>query len=415
MLPFLAKIKQQQPIVWAVAGLVVTAVFSVGFAVGRTQTQSVVLEDGSVIGLKEVRERANDVEFALFWEVWDMLQNDYLRGPVPEKDLFYGAVNGLVDGLNDPYSEFFDPREADVFESDLEGKFEGIGAEIGIRENQLVIVSPLVDSPAEHAGIQAGDKIYFIDDVDTAEMSVDEAVRLIRGPRGSTVVLTVSHNGIETVEEISIVRDVIRIDSVTWEVTDDGVAVIRIAFFNADTAALFNRAVVELMQEDVSGIVLDLRNNPGGFLDRAVSVAGEWIGNDTVVIERNENGDLERFPSTGVGRLQRIPTLVLVNGGTASASEIVAGALQDYGFATILGEQTFGKGSVQEYRELADGSAVKITISEWLTPLERSIDQNGIAPDVEIVFDLEAYKEGIDVQLEAALNALKSNAYGDPS
>ena len=210
-------------------------------------------------------------------------------------------------------------------------------------------------------------------------------------------------------------RDVIRIDSVTWEVTDDGVAVIRIAFFNADTAALFNRAVVELMQEDVSGIVLDLRNNPGGFLDRAVSVAGEWIGNDTVVIERNENGDLERFPSTGVGRLQRIPTLVLVNGGTASASEIVAGALQDYGFATILGEQTFGKGSVQEYRELADGSAVKITISEWLTPLERSIDQNGIAPDVEIVFDLEAYKEGIDVQLEAALNALKSNAYGDPS
>src|SRR3989338_9014484 len=207
MLPFLAKIKQQQPIVWAVAGLVVTAVFSVGFAVGRTQTQSVVLEDGSVIGLKEVRERANDVEFALFWEVWDMLQNDYLRGPVPEKDLFYGAVNGLVDGLNDPYSEFFDPREADVFESDLEGKFEGIGAEIGIRENQLVIVSPLVDSPAEHAGIQAGDNIYFIDDVDTAEMSVDEAVRLIRGPRGSTVVLTVSHNGIEKVEEVSIVRD----------------------------------------------------------------------------------------------------------------------------------------------------------------------------------------------------------------
>lgn len=404
-----------QPVVLAVGVLVAAAVFSVGFMVGRGNPQTIQLDDGRVVGLNEARQLSDDVEFGLFWEVWEMLQKDYLRGPVPEKDLFYGAINGLVEGLNDPYSEFFDPREADNFESDLAGKFEGIGAEIGMRDDQLVVVSPLADSPAEKMGILAGDKIYLIDDVETAGMSVDEAVRRIRGPRGSTVVLTISHNGIETIEDIAIVRDVIRLHSVTWEVTDDDVALIRVAFFNADTATLFNEAIVDVMQSNVNGIILDLRNNPGGFLDRAVSVAGEWIGNDTVVIERSENGEQSAYPSTSVGRLRRMPTVVLVNGGSASASEIVAGALQDYGYATIVGEQTFGKGSVQEYRELVDGSAVKITIAEWLTPKERSIDKNGITPDKEVPFDADAFAEGVDVQLEAALEELAKMAYGDAS
>lgn len=404
-----------QPVVLAVGVLVAAAVFSVGFMVGRGNPQTIQLDDGRVVGLNEARQLSDDVEFGLFWEVWEMLQKDYLRGPVPEKDLFYGAINGLVEGLNDPYSEFFDPREAGNFESDLAGKFEGIGAEIGMRDDQLVVVSPLADSPAEKMGILAGDKIYLIDDVETAGMSVDEAVRRIRGPRGSTVVLTISHNGIETIEDIAIVRDVIRLHSVTWEVTDDDVALIRVAFFNADTATLFNEAIVDVMQSNVNGIILDLRNNPGGFLDRAVSVAGEWIGNDTVVIERSENGEQSAYPSTSVGRLRRMPTVVLVNGGSASASEIVAGALQDYGYATIVGEQTFGKGSVQEYRELVDGSAVKITIAEWLTPKERSIDKNGITPDKEVPFDADAFAEGVDVQLEAALEELAKMAYGDAS
>lgn len=404
-----------QPAVVAVGVLVAVAVFSVGFIVGRGNPQTVQLNDGRVVGLNEARQLSDDVEFDLFWEVWEMLQNDYLRGPIPEKDLFYGAINGLVEGLNDPYSEFFDPREADDFESDLEGKFEGIGAEIGIRDDQLVVVSPLADSPAEKVGILAGDKIYLIDGVETAGMSVDEAVRRIRGPRGSTVVLTVSHNGMETIEDIAIVRDVIRLHSVTWKVTENDVAIIRVAFFNADTATLFNEAIVDVMQSNVDGIVLDLRNNPGGFLDRAVSVAGEWVGNDTVVIERGENGEQSAYPSTSVGRLRRMPTVVLVNGGSASASEIVAGALQDYGYATIVGEQTFGKGSVQEYREMVDGSAVKITVAEWLTPKERSIDQNGITPDRVVAFDADAFAEGVDVQLEAALEELAQMAYGGAS
>ena len=404
----------RQPVVWAAGVLVVAAVFSVGFMIGRENPQTVRLDDGRVIGIGEARRLSDDVEFGLFWEIWEMLQDDYLRGPAPEKIYFMGLSTDLLRAWRS-VQRVFDPREADIFESDLEGKFEGIGAEIGIRDDQLVVVSPLADSPAEIMGILAGDSIYLIDGVETAGMSVDEAVRRIRGPRGSTVVLTVSHNGIETIEDITITRDVIRLHSVTWDVTDDDIAIIRIAFFNADTAGLFNEAVISVMQSNVDGIVLDLRNNPGGFLDRAVSVAGEWIGTDTVVIERDEDGQLTPYPSTSVGRLARTPTVVLVNGGSASASEIVAGALQDYGYATIVGEQTFGKGSVQEYREMVDGSAVKITIAEWLTPKERSIDQNGITPDREVAFDADAFAEGVDVQLEAALEELAKMPYGDPS
>lgn len=388
--------------------LALLAVFSVGFFVGRSQPHSVTLEDGTVLGAGEIRKIEDDVNFQLFWDVWRTLQTDYLRGPVSEKDLFYASLNGLVDGLADPYSDFFDPEQADRFENDLEGKFEGIGAEIGIEDDQLVIVAPLVDSPAQKAGVLPGDKIYFIDDMDTAGMAIDEAVQNIRGPRGTEVVLTVSHNGIEEFEEITITRGVIEISSVQWEVREDGIAVIDLYFFNEDTGRNFNRAVVDILSQGATGIILDMRNNPGGFLDRAVSVAGEWIGNDTVVFERDEDGMLTPFDAQGVARLQGLPTVVLVNGGSASATEIVAGALQDYGAATVIGEQTFGKGSVQEYRELPDGSALKITTAEWITPKERSIDEDGITPDVIIEYTVEQFLEGEDPQMDAAIENILS-------
>ncbi len=227
-----------------VVGLVVVAVFSIGYIFGRNTQQVVHLDDGRIIGIGEAQRIANDVNFNLFWEVWEMVQDDHLRGPASEKDLFYGAINGLVEGIGDPYSDFFDPREADQFEADLEGKFEGIGAEIGIRDEQLVIVSPLSGSPAENAGILAGDKIYFIDGVDTRGMAIDEAVGRIRGQRESIVVLTVSHDGIQEVEDISIKRDVIELSSVEWEIDEDGVAVIQISLFNEDKARNFNNAVL---------------------------------------------------------------------------------------------------------------------------------------------------------------------------
>lgn len=403
--------KSTQWPVWlmgVVAGAaLLTALFG-GIFLGREvlPPRTVQLEDGQVLGIGEVSRIADDVDFDLFWEVWEQVQNDHIYGPVSEKDLFYGALEGLVSGLGDPYTNFFDPREASEFQTDLSGQFEGIGAEIGKRDGQIVIVSPLQDSPAQSAGVQAGDAILLIDELDTFGMTIEDAVRNIRGPKGTTVVLTVARENEESVVEIPIRRDVIELRSVEWDIREDGIAVINLFAFNEDTARLFNEAVVDVLSQGASGIVLDMRNNPGGFLDRAVSIAGEWVGNNTVVIERFENGQQRELDAQGIARLRDIPTVVLVNEGSASATEIVAGALQDYEEAVIIGAQTFGKGSVQEYRQLSDGSGLKITIAEWLTPQGRSINQEGIRPDEIVEFLAEDFAQGIDTQLERAIEIL---------
>ena len=404
------KISENRLAILAGAGVVALAiVFALGILVGRQTPKNVVLEDGSVIGIGEFNQIESDVHFSQFWEVWRLLQEDYIYGPVSDKDLFYGAIAGLVEGLDDPYSVFFDPEEADEFQTDLNGSFEGIGAEIGLRDGQVVIVSPLTGSPAEQAGVKAGDAIHLVDDIETFGMSIEEAVRVIRGPKGTTVTLTVTRDTEDGIIEIPIKRDTIEISSVEWEIRDDGIAVIDIFAFNDDTSRNFNRAVVDVLTADVEGLVVDMRNNPGGFLDRAVTVAGEWVGNDTVVIERMGSGLMRDLDAQGVARLANIPTVVIVNGGSASATEIVAGALQDYGLASIVGEQTFGKGSVQEYRELSDGSGLKITIAEWLTPQGRSIQKEGIKPDYIVEFTEEDILEERDVQFEKAIELLTSN------
>ncbi|HBU27625.1 TPA: hypothetical protein DEB00_00735, partial [Candidatus Uhrbacteria bacterium] len=360
-----------------------------------------------VIGAEEVERIAEDVDFQLFWDVWQQVQDDYVYGPVAEKDLFYGALHGLVAGLGDPYTTFFDPKAAEGFQTSLSGQFEGIGAEIGLRDGQLVIVSSLRDSPAQLAGIGAGDAIHLINETETAGISIEDAVGLIRGPRGTTVTLTVTHVGADRAVEVPIQRAIIEISSVEWSVREDGIAVIDIFAFNEDTARRFNDAVLDVLSQGATGLVVDMRNNPGGFLEQAVIVAGEWIGNNTVVIERGEDGVMRDLKSQGVARLKGIPTVVIVNEGSASATEIVAGALQDYASAIIIGMQTFGKGSVQEYRELSDGSALKITIAEWLTPQGRSINKQGITPDEEVTFTEEDVADGIDTQFERAIRILQ--------
>lgn len=362
--------------------------------------------DGRVLGRDEIAQLSEDVDFQMFWEVWKQLQDDHIYGPVAEKDLFYGALKGLVGSVDDPYTVFFDPRKASEFQTDLSGQFEGIGAEIGLRDGQVIIVAPLKDAPAQRAGVQAGDVIVLIDDLETDGMSIEEAVKHIRGPKGTTVTLSVYRAGTSGVIEIPIQRNVIEISSVEWEMRDDGIAVIRLFAFNEDTGRRFNQAVVEVLSQNAKGIVLDMRNNPGGFLDQAVTVAGEWVGNKTVVIERMDDGLLQDLKAQGVGRLKGTPTIILVNEGSASATEIVAGALQDYAVATLIGQQTFGKGSVQEYRELKDGSALKITIAEWLTPQGRSINKEGIRPDELVEITAEDIAAGIDAQFERAIEVL---------
>ncbi len=380
-----------------IAVLLVVVSFSSGFLIGKqTGVRSVVpAGEGKVIGTQETPAGlSKDVKFSLFWDVWNLIKDEYIDQPVSDKELFYGAMKGLVWSLGDQHSMYFDPEMAQEFQEELSGSFEGIGAEIEVKDNQLQIVAPLPGSPAENAGLQALDKILMIDGTDTAGLSVEEAVKLIRGKKGTIVTLNIFREGWEEPKDYPITRDEITINSVTYEMRDDGIAVITISFFNEDTSRLFADASQKALAAGAKGIILDLRNDPGGYLTAAIEVASYWVGRDVVLIEK-VNDESQKTIGTGPAMLAGVPTVVLVNGGSASASEIVAGALQDHGVATIVGEQTFGKGSVQDYRELPDGSSVKLTVARWYTPNDRSIDHEGITPDQLIELSEEQLKAGL--------------------
>lgn len=384
--------------------LLVIVTFSLGFYIGRARgVASVVPEgEGEVFGIGEIPSYlAQDVDFQQFWDTWNFVKESFYHQPVSEVDLYYGSLKGLVSGLDDPYSVYFDPEEAEAFNASLEGSFEGIGAEIGIKDDRLQIVAPLDGLPAQQAGLLPGDWIVLIDGVETTGMSVEEAVTFIRGEKGTQVVLTIVREGVDGLTDYSIIRDKIVIDSVKWFIDENNVMIIGLSTFNHDTSELFTQAVQEALTRDVDGIILDLRSNPGGLLTTAIDIASAWVGYDAVVIERAQD-DVQTFKGVSAPRLAGIPTVVLVNGGSASASEIVSGALQDYNHATIVGTQTFGKGSVQDYRELEDGSAIKITTAVWYTPNGRSINEEGITPDVLVDYTVEEYQADIDPQMDAA-------------
>jgi len=361
------------------------------------------------IGSKPPNGVAKSVDFQEFWDLWDVLSTKYYKQPLDEQKLLYGAMQGLAAATEDPYTVFFEPKMAEEFSQSLEGKFEGIGAEIGIKNDQLQIIAPLPDTPAAKAGLLAGDAILAIDATTTEAMTVEEAVSLIRGKKGTSITLTIGRVN-EKKEarrlDISIVRDTITVKSVRVSYPENGIALIELTNFNMDTTDEFSRAVDEVLSKNVKGLVLDLRNDPGGFLDRATAVAGEWVGDQVVVSERRQGVTVDEFRGTGKGRLKNLPTIVLVNEGSASASEIVAGALQDYGLAKLVGKKTFGKGSVQDYTELENGAAVKVTVAEWLTPKGRFINEVGIVPDVEVDRTEEDYHADHDPQLKKALELL---------
>ncbi|MEK9130810.1 MAG: S41 family peptidase [Patescibacteria group bacterium] len=399
-----------KPLITLVTALIVAVTFSAGFLIGKQEgIRSVVpAGEGKVIGVGEIPASLNkDVKFSLFWDVWDLIKDEYVDQPVSEKELFYGAMKGLVWSLGDQHSTFFDPVTAAAFAEELSGSFEGIGAEIEVKDDQLQIVAPLPESPAERAGLMAGDAILAIDGLDTAGMASDEAVKHIRGPKDTDVTLTI-RRGEDEARDVVITRDTIEIDSVTYQLRDDGIAVITISFFNGDTSRLFTDAARQALTDGASGIILDLRNDPGGYLTAAIDVASAWVGTDTVVIEKIRDQE-EKTIGRGPALLNGLATVVLVNGGSASASEIVAGALQDHDQATIVGEQTFGKGSVQDYRDLPDGSAVKLTVARWYTPANRSIDQQGITPDLLVEMTAEDYQAERDPQMDKAVEILNGN------
>ncbi|MFA6426960.1 MAG: S41 family peptidase [Candidatus Magasanikbacteria bacterium] len=359
--------------------------------------------------------RSSEVSFDQFWDVWDKIKQKYVYQPVSDVDLFYGSLQGLVAGLHDPYSIYFPPEKAKEFTSDLAGEFEGIGAEIGKRDEQLVIIAPLSGSPAEKAGLHPLDKILAIDGQDTNGLDIMEAITKIRGPKGSTVTLTITQNGFETAKEIPIIRDTINVPTVKWNKDDNGIIHLQLLYFNDTTWTEFDKATKEILLAAPEGIVLDMRTNPGGYLDTSVRVASEWISSGTIVSERFNDGKETTYTSEGQHRLAGIPTVVLIDEGTASGAEIVAGALQDHKVATLVGNKSFGKGSVQDFEVLPDGSALKLTIAEWYTPLGRQINNKGIDPDV-VIEEMFVQKQGtdgtkvedfVDKGLEKAMEVLK--------
>lgn len=392
-----------------IAVILMISCFLGGLALGGKQERVRIEKEfygGEVLNKEKIPEYfSKDVDFDLFWQVWDLVKRNYVYQPVQDTKLFYGALAGIVGALDDPYSVFLDPEMSKKFQQELEGAFEGIGAELGIKDDQLTIIAPLPNTPAERAGLKAGDKILAINGQDSSGMALDLAVSMIRGPKGTEVVLTIWREDWGKTKEVKIIRDRIELVSVRWEMKNE-IAYLEINHFNEDTYERVNRAVNEILIKGPKGLILDLRNNPGGFLETAVNVAGEWIENDVVLIEKGQSGKQNARRSNGLARLQNLKTIVLINQGSASASEIVAGALQDYGKATLVGKKTFGKGSVQNLEFLSDGSSVKITVSEWLTPKGRQINKEGITPDIEVDLTEEDYNAGRDPQLEKAVELL---------
>lgn len=389
-------------------------VFILGLYVGSIYFKKGALSSGSRLAGGDVINKEQlpphllkDVNFNLFWEVWNAVQDKYLEQSIPDTQLFYGALAGIVASLRDDYSVFLDPTLTSRFLSELAGKFEGIGAEIGIKKDQLVIVAPLPDTPAEKAGLFPGDAVLKIDNVETSGMPLDMAVSKIRGKRGSTVSLNIMRNGWNEPKTFAIMRETINVKSVTTKELEGNLVYVKLAYFNETTPELFDQAVRGVVAKNPKGIILDMRNNPGGLLEVGVRVASEWVKTpDSVVIQEARAGERTIFPAGGQARLKGIPTVALVNQGSASAAEIVAGALQDYKLARLVGEKTFGKGSVQSFEQLNGGSSLKLTIAHWLTPLGRQIDKVGIAPDIAVEMRREDYENDKDPQLRKAMELL---------
>ena len=380
--------------------VLVLSSFVVGYAVGTKGSWTAPFQ--------EPKTSSASVDFTLLNDVWGILQKQYVSQPINTTTAVYGAVRGLIDSLKDPYTVFFTPEESKSFQEEIEGTFDGIGAEIGMKNEQLVVIAPLPKSPAERAGLLAGDQILSIDAVQSKTLSLDEAVNRIRGAKGTTVVLQILRTGETEPKEFSITRESITVQSVMTEYRDDGIAYLTLSYFGPNTARDFQSAANEMTMKDVKGIILDLRNNPGGYLDAAVSVASQFVENQTtIVIEEEADGTKTTLRSENGNVLSGMPTVVLVDQGSASGSEIVAGALQDLGVATLIGVTTFGKGSVQQLEDLDGGASLKVTVAKWLTPKGRSIHEQGIAPDVVVERTEEDYSNDRDPQFDRALEILK--------
>lgn len=388
--------------------LLATATFFSGLHVGSGQGLEASI--GSFFPHETQADTA--VDLTEFWNVWNILESKYVGSTtvLSKEERIRGAIRGLVDSYGDPYTVYFPPKEAEAFAEEIAGNFGGVGMEVGMRDGIVTVIAPLPGTPADTAGIMAGDMILKIDDESTEGMYTDEAVRRIRGEKGTTVRLTILRKGDDEVREFSVVRDTIVVPTIKTEKRGD-VFIISLFSFNALAESEMQEALRAYVKSDTRKLVLDLRGNPGGYLEAAVALSSYFLPLGKVVVREHFGGDLgeEVYRSSGkeLGAHTPKKMVVLVDGGSASASEIMAGALQEHGVATLIGETTFGKGSVQELIELSDGSSLKVTIARWLTPNGNSIGDGGLKPDIEVARTGEDREAGRDPQLDRALEFLK--------
>lgn len=381
---------------YIIAGIVSVLLFASGWAFGKGNVSVSSIRSGTI--------NQSSLEYGGVDEVYSTLQQ-YFDGELDVDKALDGMKAGLARSTGDPYTEFFNKEESKAFEEELNGSFQGIGAELGKEGTNIVIISPIAGSPAEKAGVRAGDVIVLINDEPTSDISITEAVKKIRGAAGTNVKLTLSRDGQKV--ELTITRAQIDIPSVKWEIKD-GVGVLTISRFSDDTVTLAEQAANEFVSKGVKGVVLDLRSNPGGLLDASVALSSFWLKKDDVVLLEKRGGKIEKtFKANSNNILRGIKTVVLINGGSASASEITAGALHDNKVATLMGEKSYGKGSVQQIVQLSNDSSIKVTIARWFTPADKNIDKEGIAPDTEVKLSDDDIKNKRDPQLDAALAAVK--------
>lgn len=401
----------------------------IGYNMGQRNVSIGINPDKRIILNQETPNNTN-VDFSLFWDVWQRLHRYYIDAAVLDtQKMVWGAITGMVSAVGDPYTVFLPPKENREFKEDLGGEFEGIGAQLGMKDNRVVVIAPLKDTPAARAGIKSGDYILKVNDEETIGWTIPQAVTKIRGPRASTVTLNILHEGSSQPIDIPIVRDTILVPSVeTWvkkvgEITEiEGlketgkfdqtkkIAYLRLSRFGDHTNDDWDKAVSEILSAEqnnggLAGLVFDLRNNPGGYLEGSVFIASEFIKSGIIVSQKNSDNTKQDYSVDKKGKLLDIPLIVLVNKGSASAAEIVAGALRDYKRATIVGETTFGKGSVQTPFDLSQGAGLHITTGKWLLPKGDSIAKVGVSPDVEVKLD-DTTTATTDAQLAKAIELL---------
>ncbi|GAP07198.1 c-terminal peptidase [Anaerolinea thermolimosa] len=345
--------------------------------------------------------------FKPFWEAWQIVKDQYVDQPVDEQKMMQGAIRGMLESLGDPHTSYMDPDEYRQANLPMNGEYEGIGAWVDTTGDYVKIVSPMPGSPAEKAGLKANDIIIKVDGEDMTGIDGNLVLRRILGPAGTSVTLTIQREGLDAPFDVTITRAKIIIPSVEGKMLDGNIAYIQLFTFGEKTTGELKTKLRELMAQNPKGLILDLRNNGGGYLNTAIEVVSQFIDKGVVMYEEYGNGQRKTFQALPGGLATKIPLVVLVNEGTASASEITAGAIQDYGRGILVGVTTYGKGSVQNWIPLENNQgAVRVTIARWLTPKERQISKIGLKPDVEVPLTEEDIKNGKDPQLDKAIEII---------